>query len=68
MFRVGLKGNDENTALSHADENKMLLQLRYKLSGTLNNRIYASVNYVSIGSGSGLSPIRRKAITWTNAG
>ena len=30
--------------------------------------IYASVNCVSIVSGYGLSPIRRQAITWTNAG
>ena len=31
-------------------------------------RIYASVNRVSISSDNGLSPIRRQAITWTNAG
>ena len=30
--------------------------------------IYASLNRVSIGSDNGLSPIRRQAITWTNAG
>ena len=30
-------------------------------------RLYASVNWVSIGSGNGLSPVRRQAITWTNA-
>ena len=29
--------------------------------------IYASVNLVSIGSDNGLSPMRRQAITWTNA-
>ena len=29
--------------------------------------IYASVNWVSIGSDNGLSPSRRQAITWTNA-
>ena len=29
--------------------------------------IYASVNWVSIGSGNGLSPVRRQAITGTNA-
>ena len=29
-------------------------------------RICASVNWVSIGSGHGLSPVRRQAITWTN--
>ena len=29
--------------------------------------IYASVKWVSIGSGNGLSPIRCQAITWTNA-
>ena len=28
----------------------------------------ASVNWAIIGSGNGLSPIRRQAITWTNAG
>ena len=28
--------------------------------------IYVSVNWVSIGSGNGLSPVRRQAITWTN--
>ena len=31
-------------------------------------RIYASVNYTNIGSGNGLSPGRRQAIIWTNAG
>ena len=31
-------------------------------------RIYAAVNWVSIVSGNGLSPIRRQVITWTNAG
>ena len=30
--------------------------------------LYASVNQVSIGSDNGLSPIRRQAIIWTNAG
>ena len=30
-------------------------------------RIYASVNWVIIASGNGLSPVRRQAITWTNA-
>ena len=30
-------------------------------------RIYLSVNWVSIGSDNGLSPVRRQAITWTNA-
>ena len=29
-------------------------------------RIYASVNWVSIGSGNGLSPVRRLAVTWIN--
>ena len=29
--------------------------------------IYASVNCVIIGSGKGLPPVRRQAITWTNA-
>ena len=29
--------------------------------------IYASVNWVSIGSGNGLSAVRRQAITWTSA-
>ena len=29
--------------------------------------IYASLNKVSISSGNGLSPVRRQAITWTNA-
>ena len=29
-------------------------------------RIHASVNWVIIGSGNGLSPMRRQAITWTN--
>ena len=29
--------------------------------------IYASMNWVSIGSDNGLSPDRRQAITWTNA-
>ena len=28
---------------------------------------YASVNWLSLGSGNGLSPVRRQAITWTNA-
>ena len=31
-------------------------------------RIYASVNYAIIGSDNGLSPGRRQAIIWTNAG
>ena len=30
-------------------------------------RIYVSVNWVSIGAGNGLSPIRCQAISWTNA-
>ena len=30
--------------------------------------INVSVNSISIGSGNGLSPVRRQAITWTNAG
>ena len=30
-------------------------------------RIYTSANWVSIGSGNGLSPHQRQAITWTNA-
>ena len=30
-------------------------------------RIYASVNWVSIGSDNSFSPVRRQAITWTNA-
>ena len=30
-------------------------------------RRYASVNWVDIGSGNGLSPVRRQGITWTNA-
>ena len=30
--------------------------------------IYASVNWVIIGSGNGLSPAPHQAITWTNAG
>ena len=30
-------------------------------------RIYACVNWVSIGPGNGLSPVRLQAITWTNA-
>ena len=29
--------------------------------------MYASVNWVSIGSDNGLAPVRRQAITWTNA-
>ena len=29
--------------------------------------IYVSVNCVSIGSGNGLLPVQRQAITWTNA-
>ena len=30
-------------------------------------RIYASVNWISIGSDNGLAQIRRQAIIWTNA-
>ena len=30
------------------------------------SHIYASWNWVSIGSGNGLSPVRRQAINWTN--
>ena len=33
---------------------------------SLEYRIYALVNYVSIGSGNGVWPVRRQAITWTN--
>ena len=29
--------------------------------------VYASANWVNIGSGNGLSPDRHQAITWTNA-
>ena len=31
-------------------------------------RIYAPVKYAIIGSGNGLSPVRRQAINWHNAG
>ena len=31
-------------------------------------RIYASLNWVIIGSDNDLSPVRRQAIIWTNAG
>ena len=31
-------------------------------------RIYASVTYANIGSNNWLSPVRRQAIIWTNAG
>ena len=31
-------------------------------------RIYASVNYIIIGSDNGLSPVRRQPITWTSDG
>ena len=31
-------------------------------------RIYASLNWVIIGSDNGLSPVRHQAIIWTNAG
>ena len=30
--------------------------------------IYASMDWVAVGSGNGLSPVRHQAITWTNAG
>ena len=30
-------------------------------------RIYVSLNWISIASGNGLSPVRHQAITWTNA-
>ena len=38
--------------------------------GTSNgdSTVYALVNWVSTGSGNGLSPVRRQAITWTNGG
>ena len=45
----------------------VLLWLWYQLLLT-EWRIYASVNYTIIGSHNGLSPIRRQAIIWTNAG
>ena len=38
------------------------------LTRTLVPHIYASVNWVGIGSGNGLSPVRRQAITWTDVG
>ena len=31
-------------------------------------RIYAAVNYATIGSDNGLSPVRRQTIIWNNAG
>ena len=34
---------------------------------SLECRIYASVNWFSIGLGNGLSPVRCQAIVWTNA-
>ena len=34
----------------------------------MGHLLYASVNQVSIGSDNGLSPGRRQAIIWTNAG
>ena len=33
-----------------------------------NKDIYASMNWVITGPDNGLSPVRRQAITWTNAG
>ena len=43
--------------------NKALLQLI-----EAEWRIYASLNWVIIGSDNGLSPVRRQAIIWTNVG
>ena len=53
----------ENTASFVRQQAKTLLLTHLPLC-----RIYASVNWVSIGSGNGLLPVRRQAITWTNAG
>ena len=39
-----------------------------KLTHLPRCRIYASVNWVNIGSDNGLSPVRHQAITWTSAG
>ena len=45
------------------------LYLLQKLTSLLKpRRIYASIYYPIIGSDNGLSPIRRQAIIWTNAG
>ena len=40
---------------------------RHSLTHLPQCRIYASLNWVSIGSDNGMSPVRRQAITWTNA-
>ena len=40
----------------------------YNKSSPTRCRIYASMNWISVGSINGLSPFRREAITWTSAG
>ena len=40
----------------------------YQVNPSPSSAAYASLKWVIIGSGNGLSPVRRQAITWTNAG
>ena len=49
-------------------ENPQCLSIGSVNSSPLVPHVYASVNWVSISSGYGLSPVRRQAMTWTNAG
>ena len=55
--------------LSHTRPRLMFFVFSCDINSSTPSAAYvASVNWVSIGSGNGLSPVRRHAITWTNAG
>ena len=45
----------------------MIYEDREKIRLIPQCRIYASINWVGIGSDNHLSPIRHQAISWTNA-
>ena len=63
----------------HKDKDKTASRLSYFMGITIilrrhiylfevEWRIYASLIYGTIGSDNGLSPVRRQAVIWTNAG
>ena len=64
LHAVWYKINDHTCPNKHKVSDS--LQVAYKLISPWC-RIFASVNWVHIGSGNGLSPVRGQAITWTNA-
>ena len=44
------------------------IYIMHSFNSSPHSAAYMSVYWVSIGSGNGLSPVLRQAITWTNAG